>query len=83
MEYGLAVYKGDEGLAGYLELMMGTIDSDSPESLYSMNAVSAMLDDRENLSQADRDTIRDLGLRYRGRGKWPLFSSARPSYVPW
>ena len=83
IEYGLAVYKGDEGLAGYMALMSGAIDSDSPESLYSMNAVSAMLADREHLSQADRDTIRDLGLRYRGRGKWPLFTSVRPGYVPW
>ena len=64
-------------------MVTGAIDSGSPESLYSMNAVSAMLADREHLSQADRDTIRDLGLRYRGRGRWPLFSSARPGYVPW
>ena len=83
MEYGLAVYRGDEGLAGYLGLMSGAVEAGSLESLDATNALSAMLADREELPKADRDIIRGLGLRYRGRGRWPLFQSFTPGYLPW
>ena len=83
MEYGLAMYRGDEGLAGYLMLMTGALELGSLESLDATNALSAMLADREELSKAERDTIRGLGLRYRGRGRWPLFQTFRPGYLPW
>ena len=42
-----------------------------------------MLADREELEPEERKTIRDLGLRYRGRGRWPMFRSARPGYWLW
>ena len=83
MEYGLAVYVGDEGLAGYLALMTGEIDTDSPASIDSMRSLSAMLADRTTLDNRDRAIIRDLGLKYRGRGRWPLFRSTVPGYMPW
>ena len=83
MEYGLAMYRGDEGLAGYLALMSGAMELGSLESLDATNALSAMLADREELSKPERDTIRSLGLRYRGRGRWPLFQAFRPGYLPW
>ena len=83
MEYGLAVYRGDEGLAGYLALVSGAIEVGSLESLNATNALSAMLADREELPKPDRDIIRSLGLRYRGRGRWPIFQDFKPGYLPW
>ncbi len=82
-EFGLAVYRGDEGLAGYLSLMAGGIDEESPEMLDSTNSLSALLADRELLTKEERDLIRSLGLRYRGRGKWPLFQNVQPGHLPW
>ena len=83
MEYGLSVHIGDEGLAGYLALMTGDVEPESLEAFYMMRALSAMLADREDLDTADRAVIRGLGLRYRGRGKWPLFRSTATGYMPW
>ena len=83
IEYGLAVYIGDEGLAGYLSLMTGEADPDSPDSIDSMRSLAALLADRETLDNRDRAIIRDLGLKYRGRGRWPLFRSTVPGYMPW
>ena len=83
IEYGLAVYNGDEGLAHYLELMAGELGGETPEVLDTVDALSALLADREVLSTTDRDIIRNLGLRYRGRGKWPIFRSIKPGYAPW
>ena len=82
MEYGLALYRGDEGLAGYMGIMTEAIGVGTPESMDSTNALSAMLVDREELTKEERDTIRKLGLRYRGRGRWPLFQDMRPGYIP-
>ncbi len=83
MQYGLAVFMGEEGLAAILALMTGSVDSESADSLYELNTVSAMLADREDLENQDRATIRELGLKYRGRGSWPLFRRTVPGYLPW
>ena len=83
LEYGLAVYIGDEGLEAYLAVVTGEADPDSPHELDRVRGVSAMLADREVLDKTDRDIIRRLGLKYRGRGRWPLFRSLVPGYFPW
>ena len=83
VEYGLSVHIGDEGLAGYLALVTGEMEPESLEAFYMMRAVSATLADREDLKATDRDVISELGLRYRGRGKWPMFRSVAQGYIPW
>ena len=82
-EFGLGVYRGDEGLAGYLALMAGGVAEESHEVLDFTNSLSALLADRELLNKEERDLIRSLGLRYRGRGQWPLFQTAQPGHLPW
>ena len=83
IERGLAVYRGDQGLVAFLAMMTGAVDPGSLDALNITNAVSATLCDREELDKKDRDTIRSLGLRYRGRGRWPLFQAYEPGYFPW
>ncbi|MDH4136697.1 MAG: hypothetical protein OEW09_08315, partial [Anaerolineae bacterium] len=39
--------------------------------------------DREELYREDREVIKALGLKFRGRGAWPLFRSYVPGYFPW
>ena len=82
-EYGLAVFIGDEGLSGYLDLVNDEVDPESPEGFERMNALLAVRGDRESLSESERAAMRRAGLRYRGRGTWPIFRSLRPGYLPW
>ena len=82
-EYGLGVYVGDEGLASYLALATDEVEPESDAALETTHALSAILADREDLYAMDRATIRRLGIRYRGRGGWPLFLSTHPGHVPW
>ena len=35
------------------------------------------------LRPRDREIIKELGLRFRGRNAWPMFRSYRPGYEPW
>ena len=66
-----------------LGAITGAFYPESPEILDYTNTVTAHLADRELLHQEDRNVIRSLGLRYRGRSRWPLFQSAQPGFVPW
>ena len=53
------------------------------EALERGLALSAVLGDREELDNGERKAMRDLGLRYRGRGRWPIFRSIVPGCWPW
>ena len=83
MVYGLGVYLGDLGLSHYLSTISDEDDPDGQAMLERQLSLSAMLADREELEPEERKVIRDLGLSYRGRGRWPMFRSARPGYWPW
>ena len=81
--YGLALYLGDEGLAAYYRTMSDELDPESPEAVHVLNAIWALRVDREQLRSADLAVIRTLGIRFRGRGRWPLFRRLMPGYAPW
>ena len=82
IERGLAVYRGDQGLAAFLAMMTGAVGPGEFDALNVTDAVAATLCDREELESADYNIIRSLGLRYRGRGRWPLFRAYEPGYFP-
>ena len=79
----VGVYLGDVGLSNYLSTISDEDEADEQAMLERQLSLSAMLADREELEPEERRIIRDLGLRYRGRGRWPMFRSARPGYWPW
>lgn len=81
--YGLAVYLGDRGLLNYLTTMTSEEEPVGAEALERSLALSAVLGDREELGNGERKAMRDLGLRYRGRGRWPVFRSIVPGHWPW
>lgn len=83
--FALGVYLGSLGLAGYWEMRDGPPPElqDPAELLNTQLAVMASFEDRELLSPRDREQIKALGLRFRGRNQWPQFRSYRPGYQPW
>jgi hypothetical protein len=77
----LAVYLGSEGLAGFRRLEE---DRDlEPTFVLEVPQLQASWGDREELQREDREVIKALGLKFRGRGAWPLFRSYMPGYFPW
>ena len=81
--FALGVYLGTDGLQGYLSLYA---HDDLPEPMVALHAqkcLMASFENREDLQREDRQTINELGLRFRGRQAWPLFRSFRPGYHPW
>ena len=69
-EYGLALFVGDEGLSGYMALMTDEVEPESMDAFVRMNALSAILADREDMDAPDRAIIRRLGLpQVQGKGQ--------------
>ncbi len=83
--FALSAYPGEEGLATLWHLVSRPLDEmpDPIEVLGTQHCLMASFEDRELLQKRDLDTIRELGLKFRGRGQWPLFRSYRPYEVPW
>jgi hypothetical protein len=80
--FGISIYLGAEGLYGFWMLEeLGPMMN--PESLFEIPQLQASFEDREVLDKADREVIKALKLKFRGRSTWPFFRSFRPGYFPW
>jgi len=78
----VAVYPGVAGLDGFWEL--ADPDSDlPPEHILEVPQLQASFEDRDQLRQEDREVLKALGIKVRGKQAWPLFLSYRPGRVPW
>ena len=80
--YAVAVYQGARGLYGFWHLQESGPFLE-PQDVFNTPQLQASLEDREMLELADRNLIKALGLKYRGRHAWPMFRSYRPGYAPW
>jgi hypothetical protein len=81
--FGMAVYQGSEGLDGYLRMQSGELAPDDLHVGYIQKCLLASFEDRASLEKEDLQTIKKLGLKFRGRNAWPQFRSYLPGYVPW
>jgi hypothetical protein len=80
--YAVSLYLGSEGIHGFLDLQeMGPFAD--PEDLIQIPQLQASFENREELDKRDREVIKELGLKFRGRNAWPMFRSYRPSFFPW
>jgi hypothetical protein len=80
--YAVSLYLGSEGIHGFLNLQeMGPFAD--PEALIQVPQLQASFEDREELDNRDREVIKELGLKFRGRSAWPMFRSYRPAFFPW
>ena len=81
--FALGLYLGDEGLRGLMRIAEGEFWPPGIGMLFVQHCLMASFEDREMLSKRDRDQIKALGLKYRGRNAWPQFRNYTPGYVPW
>jgi hypothetical protein len=80
--YGVSFYLGSEGIHGFLDLQMMGPFAD-PDALLQIPQLHASFEDRGELDRRDREIIKKLGLKFRGRNAWPMFRAFRPSFFPW
>jgi hypothetical protein len=84
---GLNVYRGSKGLAGHWKIQgqmdPEEIDADPAAAMLLQDCLTASFVDREELTDNDAAVIKELGLRFRGKGAWPQFMSYLPGFFPW
>jgi hypothetical protein len=81
--YALAVYLGDEGLKGYLQIATGVFNSDSLDALHAQICLMISFQDKSYLMEQDRLVIKQLGLKFRDKNSWPVFRDYDPGFMPW
>ncbi len=83
--FALALYLGSEGLESYMRIASKPpLDlSEAFEELMLQKSLMASFANRDEVTKEDRQVIKRLGLKFRGRNAWPLFRSYRPAYHPW
>jgi len=79
----LGVYLGDDGLHSLQRMQAGDYWPPDMGALFIQHCLMASFEDRETLTKRDRDQIKALGLKYRGRQSWPMFQNFTPGYYPW
>lgn len=82
---GITMYEGASGLEDF-DLVEGTRGEEEPLACFAEReqcCVALRLCDREDVPKEQRDRMKELGLSFRGRGKWPCLLSYRKAYAPW
>ena len=80
--YALAVYTGVDGLASYWDIADG--DTDDPVSAgLNQKCLMVSFENREMLSKKDREQLKELGIKYRGKNQWIQFRDYSPGLYPW
>lgn len=83
--FAVAVYLGAAALCKFLSLQHAPPDAleQYPELLLEIPQIQVSFEDREDLEDWDRQLLRNLNLKFRGRKAWPQFQSFRPGFMPW
>jgi len=81
--FAVSVYLGDNALHRFLDIEETPETEESVMRLLELPQLMVSFEDREVLEKEDRDIIKQLGVKYRGRNNWPLFRSYRPGFYPW
>lgn len=79
----IAVYLGPRAYDRLLAFAAQADESVTGEELFEIAHLQASFEDRDQLLTQDRNTIKQLGLKFRGRQAWPYFRSYRAGFAPW
>ncbi|MBR2036561.1 MAG: hypothetical protein IKB01_03675 [Lachnospiraceae bacterium] len=82
--YGIAVYEGYEELNTFMMLtMQERMNLTSEYAMFHQKNLTCYWGNREELTDKQRKTIKELGYTYRGKNQWLYFLSFEPGYFPY
>ena len=84
--FALGVYPGGEGLYSFHSVAEAGSRGHELELGVAANmqkCIMASFEDRNTLPAGNRELIKELGLKFRGRKSWPLFQRHDPVFEPW
>lgn len=80
--FAIAIYPGDRALTQLLQFEQAA-DYSQPLDLLLIPQFQASFEDRNTLTEQDRNMLKKLGLKYRGRNAWPMLRAHQPACLPW
>lgn len=82
--YGIAVYEGYDEFNSFMMLTMQEQMNLSVEyAMFNQQNLTCYWGNREELSTKQREIIKELGYKYRGKNNWLYFVSCEPGYYPY
>lgn len=79
--FAIAVMEGPDALHDFYRLAESR-DIPSGQLIRYQNNMTCYFGDREELSKSERDIIKKLGLKFRGKNQWIYFRSFERGYAP-
>ncbi|HHV65373.1 MAG TPA: hypothetical protein GXX46_09930 [Peptococcaceae bacterium] len=79
--FAIAVMEGTDALLDFYRLADAE-DIPPGQLIRYQNNMTCYFGDREELSSPEREIIKKLGLKFRGRNQWIFFRSFAPGYAP-
>ena len=80
----ISIYTGDEGYSDLMSITAEPIDKSVTKYLmYEETCLTFYMGDREEVPTQQKKIIKELGLKFRGRGNWPYFISYKKRYFPY
>lgn len=87
---GIATYIGEDGLRYLTNLLFGgplKLHGGAPRDTYQTfedaNSLYVTSADREEMTDEERKILRNVGIRYRGRGNWVQVHRTVPGFIPY
>lgn len=81
--HGITVYEGYHAFNSFMMLAMQESMNLSVEyAMFNQQCLSLYWGNREELSAKQRDIVKELGYKYRGKNNWLYFMSYEPGYYP-
>jgi hypothetical protein len=80
--FAISVYLGLKGLGLFWQMEQAEPRL-TQELILQVPQLQASFEDRDILTDKDRQVINRLGLKFRGAHAWPQFRSFRPGFFPW
>ena len=82
--YGIVAYEGYDAFNSFLMLTMQEHLNLSVEyAMFNQNNLTCYWGNRDELSVRQREIIKELGYKYRGKNNWLYFLSYEPGYYPY
>ncbi len=82
--YGISMYQGYSGLNDFMLLtMQEELNVSTEYAMFSQNTLTCYWGNREELSSRQRQIIKELGYKYRGKNQWLYFMSYSKGYYPY
>lgn len=81
---GVAMYDGTRGL-GYLQqlIMAPELCMNVEYVSYDQETLMLYFGERIQVPEEQMQIIKELGLKFAGKGNWPFFLSFKPRFTPW